>query len=38
MRFRLFGIPVEVQPGFWLVTVLLGLDYLRSDFKIGLLI
>jgi len=30
MRFRLFGIPVQVQPWFWLTTVLLGLPTLMS--------
>lgn len=30
MRFRLFGIPVQVQPWFWLTTVLLGLPTLMA--------
>ncbi len=30
MRFRLFGIPVEVQPGFWLIAAALGFDYLSQ--------
>ena len=30
MRFRLFGIPVEVQFGFWLMGVLLARDRLMG--------
>ncbi len=42
MRFRLFGIPVQVQPWFWLTTVLLGLPTLMSgriaDFAIWVVV
>jgi Zn-dependent protease len=31
MRFRLFGIPVEVQPGFWLVSGLFGMHLLYQS-------
>ena len=30
MRFRLFGIPTEIQLGFWFIAVILGVDRLQS--------
>lgn len=30
LRFRLLGFPVEIQPGFWLLAVFLGMDIAKS--------
>ncbi|MEB2312978.1 MAG: hypothetical protein OZ921_11715 [Sorangiineae bacterium] len=30
LRFRLFGFPVEIQPGFWLLAAFLGMDIAKS--------
>jgi Zn-dependent protease len=38
MRFRLFGIPTEVQLGFWFMAVLLGLDRLQSAIPASILV
>jgi Zn-dependent protease len=34
-RFRLFGIPVRVEPWFWLIGLILGASRLDSNLKIG---
>ncbi|MSP24842.1 MAG: hypothetical protein EXR75_06675 [Myxococcales bacterium] len=38
MRFRIFGVPTEVQHGFWLMAVLLGFPLLQSPFKPAILV
>lgn len=38
MRFRLFGIPVEVQAGFWIMAAALGLRLLASEYKASILV
>jgi Zn-dependent protease len=38
MRFRLFGIPIEIQAGFWLMAAALGFPLLRAEHKASILV
>ena len=38
MRFRLFGIPIEIQAGFWLMAAALGFPLLRDEHKASILV